>query len=400
MGKGEGEIMIRLSLRRVGVCLVALMLALMPLVAMAQTEEPTSNPPPVSQPLVNEGTLAVKLVFALAVGSTEDEIEAESILGDLGIAPRNGWIADYPVTPDIVAEVRNSVAAAADADRLSMAAEDALKQYDDTLVAMGLRVRVYSGEPAVDKPVSCENYPNPAMVTTTYTSEGPPVVTYYCPPPDYYYLYTWVPYPFWWYDFWYPGFFVLRDFHRVVYLDRRVVVVSNHYRDVRKNRVIRVDPIERYRGRTYAGIGAPHRRDYLSTGVPQSSRRIFNEPRGGRTPAVQRGTAVGTAPRRSGSSVTGTVERRTVTPTPRSGVIPAPRVERQAPIEQRSIAPLPSGGAFRGSESGGFQGQRGGGSNFERRSFSPMPSGGGFQGGGGGFQAPGGGDGGGRRERR
>lgn len=352
--------MIRLSLRRVGVWLVALMLALMPLVAMAQDDEAQADPPPVGQPLVNEGTLAVKLATALAVASTEDEVEAESALGELGITPRNGWIADYPVTPDIVAEVRESVAAAAKGEKLSMSADEALNAYDDTLVDMGLKVRAYSGEPAADRPLSCSNYPNPATVTTTYASEGPPVVTYYCPPPDYYYLYAWVPYPFWWYDFWYPGFFVLRDFHRVVYVDRRVVVVSNHFRDVRKHRVIRVDPVERYRGRTYAGIGAPLRRDYLSTGVPQSSRRIFNEPRG-RIPGVERRPSVGTVPQRSTGPAPAQLERRSITPTPRSGVTSSPR----------------------------------GGANFERRSIAPMPRGGGFQGGGG-VQVPSGG----RRERR
>jgi hypothetical protein len=60
------------------------------------------GPPPVGQALQREGNFAVKLVSALALGNTEDEVEAESRLAEAGIAPRNGWIADYPVTPDII----------------------------------------------------------------------------------------------------------------------------------------------------------------------------------------------------------------------------------------------------------------------------------------------------------
>jgi hypothetical protein len=73
---------------------------------LAQSEQLRPGAPPVGQPVVSEGDFAVRLAFALAVVTTEDEVEAESRLGEIGIAPRNGWIADYPVTPDIVAELR------------------------------------------------------------------------------------------------------------------------------------------------------------------------------------------------------------------------------------------------------------------------------------------------------
>ena len=47
-------------------------------------------------PLIREGDFAIKLVEALKVGQAKSEAEAESILASVGIAPKNGWIADYP----------------------------------------------------------------------------------------------------------------------------------------------------------------------------------------------------------------------------------------------------------------------------------------------------------------
>src|SRR3974377_1091063 len=54
--------------------------------------------PPISPPLVREGAFAVDLAVALNLGQPSSEAEAESMLGEVGIAPRNGWIADYPLT--------------------------------------------------------------------------------------------------------------------------------------------------------------------------------------------------------------------------------------------------------------------------------------------------------------
>ena len=110
----------KITLRSSGICIISLMLVFLPVMAPAQTGQAKAVPPPISQPLVTEGTLAVSLVAALGVSSTTDEIEAESNLGDIGIAPRNGWIAEYPVTPDIVAEVQQSVTTAADDGQLSL----------------------------------------------------------------------------------------------------------------------------------------------------------------------------------------------------------------------------------------------------------------------------------------
>jgi len=266
--------------KRIIICIVSLLLILLPAVAFGQTDLVKSVPPPISQPIVSEGMLAVSLAASLGVESTDDEIAAESALGDMGIAPANGWIADYPVTPDIIAEVSQSIIAAVDEGQVAINRDEALRRFSATIASLGLTVRPYAGtETGVSKPVSCDNYPNPAMVSTAYTSDGPPVVTYYCPPPDYYDLYAWVPYPFWWSEFWFPGFFILRDFHRHVHVRNHFVIITNHFNDVRRNRVFRIDPGDRFRGRSYAGIGARPSRGFISTGVPRSSHTIFNAPR-------------------------------------------------------------------------------------------------------------------------
>jgi uncharacterized membrane protein YgcG len=269
------------TLRCLRLLIISLLLMVVPALAQTQAKEPASSPPPVSQPLVSEGELAIQLASGLGVLSTSDAVEAESALGDSGIAPNNGWIADYPVTPDIIAELRQSVASAAESKQLSLARDEALKRFDTTIAGFGVTVRPYtSGESAANRPVSCENYPEPAMISNTYSGEGPPIVTYYCPPPDYYYLYAWVPYPFWWSDFWFPGFFILHDFHRHAFIHNRFVLVSNHFNDNRRHRIFRIDPVERFHGRTFAGIGVRNSRNFTPTGVTNGARTIFNAPRG------------------------------------------------------------------------------------------------------------------------
>ena len=300
------------SLPRAALVVLVLVLSLLPAPGSAQTGQANAPPPPIDQPLVTEGLFAVDLAAALDISASDDAVEAESALGDVGILPRNGWIADYPVTPDIVAELRGSVAAAVDAGQLSLGRDDALKRFDDALAGAGLAVRAYaSGEATLDRPVSCENYPNPGMIGSYYSSEGPPIVTYYCPPPDYYYLYSWVPYPFWWADFWFPGYFILRDFDRHVPYRGRFVEFSNHFNDVRRHRMFRIDPVDRFHGRTYAGIGVRPSRRFIPTGQSHGSRTIFNAPRGrsysrsfgGNASFTRRGPAASPALRSGGVSV-------------------------------------------------------------------------------------------------
>ena len=101
-------------------------LVLIPLMVNAQSEQNKPGPPPIEQSLAREGSFAVKLVEALKMGQAKREAEAESMLASVGIAPRNGWIANYPLTPDIIGEVRNAIGMALDSGKLAMNKDEAL----------------------------------------------------------------------------------------------------------------------------------------------------------------------------------------------------------------------------------------------------------------------------------
>ena len=101
-------------------------LVLIPLMVNAQSEQNKPGPPPIEQSLVREGSFAMKLAEALKIGEVKNEAEAESRLASMGVAPRNGWIADYPLTPDIIGEVRNAIGVALDSGKLAMNKDEAL----------------------------------------------------------------------------------------------------------------------------------------------------------------------------------------------------------------------------------------------------------------------------------
>ena len=292
-------------------------LVLMPAGIHAQSEQVIGGEQaPIAQPLVREGDLAVKLVDALKLGKATSEAEAESLLGNAGVTPRNGWIADYPVTPDIVGELTQSISAAAESKSLKMGKDEASLAFQNVMAEIKLAVR--SGTPgqiAQDGPSNIAA-PDTAVINDYYSDQGPPAVTYYAPPPDYTYLYVWVPYPFWGWNFWFPGFYILGDFHRVVHVHNRVEVISNHFVDHRTNRIVRVDPLRRFNGRTFAGIGAPHdARRFISPGVRGGNNTIFRGSReramtGGRktSPPPSRGTRKSRQP--AGGDRTPSGERR------------------------------------------------------------------------------------------
>ena len=278
----------RSLVKKIGLILAGLLVAFIPAILHAQPEK---APPQIAPPLVREGDLAVNLLQALGLGTATDEIDAETRLGDVGIVPRNGWIADYPVTPDVAGELQKSVGDAADSKRLKIPKDEAVKRLSATLA--NLELSIIPGQITASQ--APPSYPNPDELNEYYTDEGPPIYTYYSPPPDYYYLYEFIPYPFWWYDFWFPGFFVLTDFHRHVFFHGKVVFCSNHFRDVRAHRVFRIDPGVRFKGRTFAGIGAPKGANFMRTGVARSDVKIFNAPPPRGTPGmIGRGRAAGT----------------------------------------------------------------------------------------------------------
>jgi hypothetical protein len=251
-------------------------LVLMPVCIHAQSGLASGEQPPIAQPLIREGDLAVKLVDALKLGTATNEAEAESLLGNAGITPRNGWIADYPVTPDVIGELTQSISVAAESNRLKMGKGEALQALQDVTAGANLAVR--GGAPGQMAQTGPGNVPAPdnAVINNYYYDQGPPAVTYYPPPPDYGYLYAWVPYPFWGWNFWFPGYYILTDFHRVVHVHGRVEVISNHFVDYHTNRVVRIDPVRRFNGRTFAGIGAPHdAKRYITPGVRGGNETIF-----------------------------------------------------------------------------------------------------------------------------
>ena len=224
--------------------------------AYPQAKQTTNTPPPVAPDLVREGDFAIRLVSGLEIGTAENETEAEAMLASAGIAPKNGWISDYPVTPDILGELEDAVAAAADSDRLSMDKDEALEALASVSADLGLSVVAdTSGEYAEAPPPASPQYTQPTVINNYYYREGPPVVTYYPPPPDYLYLYAWVPYPFWCSRFFFSGFFILRDFHKVSIIHKRVVFVSNHFFHRGHRRFFRVDPVKRRGGRSWTAVG-------------------------------------------------------------------------------------------------------------------------------------------------
>lgn len=244
--------------------------------------QPSAATTPVAQVLVPEGYFAVQLANALKLGQPQDDdAVAETLLSGVGIEPKNGWIADYPVTPAVIGEIEKSVAAAAEAAKLGMDKAQALNVMAEVKAKLGLDVMSDSAKPpapvatpkhseiykyidktgvthysndydaipaeyqsqatvvgkAINPPpsegaVTPENsYPlnsDPDLINRHYDSDGPPVVTYYPPPTPYYYLYSWVPYSFWSSGLYFTGYFVLRDFHRHIVAGHHSWLVSNH----------------------------------------------------------------------------------------------------------------------------------------------------------------------------
>lgn len=378
-----------------------LALALTPALVSAQTDE-TSSGPPVSQPLVREGALAVKLAAALNLGSVTDEAEAEGLLATAGIAPRNGWIADYPVTPDIVGELRTAIAEAAEAGRLKTGRDASLRAFDDIMAENQLAVNPDTSR-QTDEPYREAAEPDPIVINNYYYNEGPPVVTYYAPPPYYSYLYTWVPYPFWWSSYWFPGFYVLVDFDRVVVTGHHRHHFSNHVFDRHRGKFYSINPATRsHGGRFFGNVRTrEYRAGQFRGGRAEYGRGIDGAiTRGGRTfsPSVQgsregtrtqvrpfispsaRNSSAATAPARSYRSLpqqrgpmSRPAIRQPMAAPPGRGTAIMPRTMdravapsfRQTMPETRSFAPGSGGRSYTPSMGGGT------------RSYSPGPAGGG-----------------------
>jgi hypothetical protein len=228
-------------MKKILIIMTALALLLMPFTVYPQSDQKSAGVPPISQALVPEGDFALKLAAALQLGAPNDEAQAEDMLTSAGIAPKNGWIADYPVTPNIIGELQNSVATAADSKKLPMGKADALRAFQGLTTELVLAVSPGSaGEYTENQP-----QPDGSVINNYYYEEGPPVVSYYPPPWDYDYLYAWVPYPFWCSGFFFPGFFILNDFDTFVFVGHHHhhVRITNHFFDPRTHTFGRVDPV-------------------------------------------------------------------------------------------------------------------------------------------------------------
>jgi hypothetical protein len=248
----------------------------------------SANPPlpTVEQALVPEGVFAIQLAEALKLGSSLDEAEAEALLSGLGIEPKNGWITDYPVTPTILGDIEKGIVAASEQGKLALPKDQALKLLNEVKTRLGLDVTPAPKAPADlsrkpgkktlysyidskgvthytdayesipteyrssvrtlslpaaqeisdstwDSPTGVSDLdslatPIPDDINDYYEEQGPPVVTYYSPPAPYDYLYGWTPYPFWSTGVYFPGFFVLNNFHRKITFNRHPHFVSHH----------------------------------------------------------------------------------------------------------------------------------------------------------------------------
>ena len=255
------------------------------------TSQTGINPSSIEQTLVPESVFAMQLAEALKLGPVDDEAKAEELLSGLGIEPKNGWIAEYPVTPEVLGDIETGITMAGDQGKIALTKDQALKLFGDLKVKLGFDVKPGSTPPAglIKKPGKTTVYSytdshgaahftddldsipvanrktmkivsqsalnglsggagrgttqapapqytskptptlKPEVINQQYEEQGPPVVTYYEPPEPYTYLYIWVPYPFWSTGFYYPGYFMLKDFHRRVHVNRRPYYVSHHH---------------------------------------------------------------------------------------------------------------------------------------------------------------------------
>ena len=150
----------------------------------SQPGQTQAGAPPSEQILVREGSFAMDLVEALKLGEVKNEAEAEGKLASVGILPKNGWIADYPLTPEIIEQLRTAVSEAADSGKIPMKRDEAIKAFQDLVTI------IESQRAEVEPPPAGQPYPGP-----------------YYYPRYYYYPY---PYP---YPFYFGGYYRFHFHH-------------------------------------------------------------------------------------------------------------------------------------------------------------------------------------------
>lgn len=249
------------------------------------------SPASLAQTLIPEAVLAIHLTEALKLDVAPNAEKAEALLSSFGIEPKNGWITEYPVTPAILGELETAIASSNGQIKLTLSKDQALKLFATVKKDLGLDIEpdnkterrgvsrrkstliysyvdangvshftdVYHSIPEhyretatkihhaplrentatpilssiLDKIAEAPKsdsvvQPNPQVINHYYREQGPPIITYYSPPEIYYVLYSWVAYPFWCSGQYYPGFFVLNNFHRQVKYHQQPFFVSHH----------------------------------------------------------------------------------------------------------------------------------------------------------------------------
>ncbi len=265
------------------------------------SSQETGGPPPVAQALVREGDFAIKLAETLGLGSPTAEAEAEDLLAKAGVTPLNGWLSDYPVTPQIIGQLEEAISRSTSEGKLPMSSDSAVKGLHAVAVQFDLPTPVQQGQAAAQgfPPPVPESRQNQEVINSYYYDSGPPVITYYSPPYGYVYLYDWVPYPVWWYGYWFPGFYICHDFTTVVVHHNHHAVVSNHFRDLHTGRAGWVDP------RGYTGTHGGRPQSELRTAEGARYRTLADIRNGARTAGP-----AGDGRRRSGEQASGGTERR------------------------------------------------------------------------------------------
>jgi hypothetical protein len=141
----------------------------------SQSEPNKPGPLPIERGLIREGSFAMELIDALRMGPAKSEAEAESMLASAGIAPKNGWIADYPLTPDMIGELQKAIGEAADSGKIAMKKEEAIKAFQNLMKDIESQ---YAG---VEPPPGRQPYPELYYYPYPYPYYYPYPFPYYFP---------------------------------------------------------------------------------------------------------------------------------------------------------------------------------------------------------------------------
>jgi hypothetical protein len=263
-----------IAMKKIYILMMASGLLLMQLVSNVQSAQTFSSPPPVSPPLVRQGDFAFSFLESLELNMAYSEAQAMEMLAEIGIEPENGWVSDYPMTPDVIGELQNAVQKTAEKGHLGMSPSEALNVLNNLAHDYGIPTTPGTQYGQTSPPFGYYDYTAPTVVNKYYYHNGPPVITYYPPPSQYYKLYSWNPYPFWWGGFSFSGYFILSDFHRssqIVVLSRTGPTGLRSSRTgigVVSSRSKRIHRPKRYYLHPKDGIPSPNTRNYRKYGTP------------------------------------------------------------------------------------------------------------------------------------